>query len=69
MITTVNELKIGDRISFIDSDRCNSVMTIIGMGLSCNRDNEWVNPWLLSEPVVLCYRMTFLMDGWPNVDS
>jgi hypothetical protein len=41
-------------------------MTIIGMGLSCNRDNEWVNPWLLSEPVVLCYRMTFLMDGWPN---
>jgi len=66
MITTVDKLKIGDRISFIDSDRCNSIMTIIGMDLTCTRDNEWINPWHMTEPVVLCYRMTFLTDGWPN---
>jgi hypothetical protein len=66
MITTVNKLKIGDRISFIDSDRCNSIMTIIDMDLTCTRDNEWINPWLSPEPVTIFYKMIFLTDGYPN---
>jgi hypothetical protein len=66
VITTVDELKIGDRVSFIDSDRCNSVMTIIGRELTSTRDFEWITPWLPTEDPILCYRMTFLTDGWPN---
>jgi hypothetical protein len=66
MVTTVNELKVGDRVSFIDEDRCKSTMTVTDMKLTCTRDNEWVNPWLLPEPTTLCYKITFLTDGFPN---
>jgi len=66
MITTVDKLKIGDRISFIDEDRCRSTMTIIGMELTSTRDFEHITPWLPYEDPILCYRMTFLSDGFPN---
>jgi len=66
MITTVNELKIGDRISFVDHERCWRIMTILEMTLTSTRDFEWINPWLPTEPVVLCYRMKILADDFPN---
>jgi len=66
MITTVNELKVGDRISFINHDRRSSTMTILEMVLTSTRDFEWCNPWIPLEPPLLCYKMRMLVDGFPN---
>jgi hypothetical protein len=75
MITTVSNLKIGDRISYIGSDRigyvkklkrCKDVLTIVEMELTSTRDFEGINPWLPPEPTVLCYKMMLFNEKFPR---
>lgn len=66
MITTVNDLKVGDRFSLLGKRLRNDIMTIKDKVLTHTRDFEWINPWLPPEPTVLCYRLTLVTDGFPE---
>jgi hypothetical protein len=58
-IVTVEEIKEGDRVSFINGIVDSSISIIKKMILTSTRDHEWVNPWLAAEDPILCYKIIF----------